>query len=185
MNQSYTDTEIIEGAKKGMDGILKYWYNRDYSYIKGYILSNSGTEEHAKEIYQDAFMVVYQKIIDGTFQSQATIKTFLYAVARNLWLKQLRDTKKVEKTEAIQDLQIAAIGEEYDWTIDEQEQELMEKLEQLGAGCQKLLSLFYFYKKSLRDIAKQLSYKDEKNARNAKYKCMQRLRKAFIGQEKK
>ena len=179
MKQSYSDKEIIAGVQAEDDRIIKYWYQRDFSYVKNYILKNSGTESDAKEIYQDAFLVVYQKITDGTFRPTATIKTFLSVVARNLWLKQLRDNHHPMTVEDIGELQIADIGDTYDWRADEQEKKVMEKINQLGQGCQKILKLYYFNKNSLREIAEKLEYKAEKNARNAKYKCMQQLRKTF------
>lgn len=180
MSQQYSDRQIIDGIKLGNDAILKYWYNRDYSYISSYILKNNGTLDDAKELFQDAFMVVYQKIVDDTFKLNASIKTFLYAVARNLWLKKLRDNSKLlDVTDDINEVQMADITPEYDWETDEQEQKIIEQLNKLGANCQKILKFYYFDKKRLREITKLLSYKDEKSAKNAKYKCMQQLRKFF------
>ncbi len=179
MNQLYSNRQIIDRIKQGDGAILKYWYSRDYTYISSYILKNNGTTDDAKELYQDAFMIVYQKIIDGSFKLNASIRTFLYTVARNLWLKKLRDNKKNNTIEDIESLQIVTTDNDYNWEIDDQEKKVIEKLNQLGENCQKLLQLYYYNKKSLREIATILVYKDEKNARNAKYKCMQRLRRFF------
>ena len=179
MKQQFSDKEIIAGVKADDEPLLKSWYQRDFPYIKNFILKNNGTENDAKEIYQDAFMVVYQKIMDGQFKSTAAIKTFLFAIARNLWFKNLRDNNKLGITEDVEQLQIADIGDTYDWEVDEQEKQVMAQIAQLGLGCQKILELYYFGKKSLKTIAEEMGYKSEKNARNAKYKCMQQLRNFF------
>ncbi len=178
MKQQFSDKEIIAGVKADNELLLKSWYQRDFPYIKNFILKNNGTENDAKEIYQDAFMVVYQKIMDGRFQATAAIKTFLFAVARNLWFKNLRDNK-LGITEDVEQLQIADVENTYDWEVDEQEKQVMAQISQLGLGCQKILELYYFHKKNLKAIAEEMGYKSEKNARNAKYKCMQQLRKFF------
>lgn len=178
MKQQYLDEEIIAGVKAEDERILKYWYQRDFPYTNNFICRNSGTQEEAKEIYQDAFMVAYQKIVDGKFQTNAAIKTYLFAIVRNLWFKHLRD-RKLSITEDVEHLQIADIGTTYNWEADEQEKRVMNQLDQLGMGCQNILQLYYFNKNSLKVIAEKLGYKSEKNARNAKYKCMQQLRKFF------
>lgn len=179
MNRQYTDEEIIEGVRKRDANILQYWYKRDFSYIKGYILKNKGTEDDVKEIYQDAFMVCYQKVREDTFELKSALKTFLYGIVKRLWWNKLKEHKKQEITEDIQGLKIAVVGSEYDREIDEREEEVIKKLNDLGEGCQKILKLYYFYDKSMKEIAQALGYKDEKNARNAKYKCMQKLKKSF------
>ena len=180
MNQQYSDTNIIEGIKSDNNQVLKYWYNRDFPYISNFVLKNNGTSNDAKEVYQDAFMVVYQKVINDNLVLSATIRTFLYGVARNLWLKKLRDNSKMMYiTDDINQVQMADITPEYNWETDEQEQKIIERLNKLGANCQKILKFYYFDKKRLREITKLLSYKDEKSTKNAKYKCMQQLRKFF------
>ena len=55
----------------------------------------------------------------------------------------------------------------------------MEAFKNLGQPCKQLLTTFYFDKKSLRDIAVELSL-DEASVRNKKYRCMEKLRNQVL-----
>ena len=49
----------------------------------------------------------------------------------------------------------------------------------LGEACKSLLSKFYFEKKSMNVIAKELAL-DSASTRNKKYRCMQKLREIAL-----
>lgn len=68
-------------------------YQQHFPSIKRYILNNSGTEADAEDIFQDAMVVILEKYMLDDFKLTATLKTYIYAVSKNLWLKKLR-TKK-------------------------------------------------------------------------------------------
>ena len=63
---------------------------------------------------------------------------------------------------------------------DEKEEEsklnaLHEALKQIGASCKKLLTQFYFERKAMEEIAKDLQLTSA-SVRNKKYRCMEKLR---------
>ena len=57
----------------------------------------------------------------------------------------------------------------------------MQAFKKLGKECKELLEVFYFEKKSLREIAAQFNI-GEASARNKKYRCIQKLR-SLTGQQ--
>jgi RNA polymerase sigma factor (sigma-70 family) len=52
----------------------------------------------------------------------------------------------------------------------------MDSIDQLGERCQLMMKLFYFERKSFKEIA-ELMAMDEASARNAKYRCQEKLKK--------
>jgi hypothetical protein len=46
--------------------------------------------------------------------------------------------------------------------------------------CKQLLILFYFKKKSFREIAAALAFSDEKVAKNQKYRCLQKAKENYF-----
>ena len=74
----------------------------------------------------------------------------------------------------------------YELTDDEDKEEMEvlfeqveSSLEKLGDPCKRLLELYYYYKKSLLEIAETLEYKNSDTVKNLKYKCLGRLRKLY------
>ena len=62
-------------------------------------------------------------------------------------------------------------------------QDVMHAFKTLGEACKNLLSKFYFEKKSMNLIAKELGL-DSASTRNKKYRCMQKLREIALNSNK-
>lgn len=161
------------------DRVLSYLYNNHYTIIEKYILSNSGTKADTADTFQDAIVILYQNVRANKFQLQSSIGTYLYAVARNIWLKKLRkgrvDTSKMELEESY------SFDDEK--IIQSSQLTIRDALEQIGDTCKRLLLDFYFHKKSMMMLTHAYGLGSNEATRNKKYRCMQRLI-AFV-QEKK
>ncbi len=159
-----TDTEIVEHLRnnkysKAVNGL----YNSLPS-IKKYICANSGTEEDAKDIFQDALVVLYKKVNSTEFVLSASLTTYLNAIAKNLWLTELLRRKKLPEDKSSTEIADVVTYEETGFTIATTAFNL------LGEKCRQLLMLFYFKKKSFKEIAGILAFSDEKIAKNQKYR---------------
>ena len=181
--QYNSEQSMITAIKSGDQKALNFLYKKYYAGVQKMVLKNSGDESDAKDIYQDAVIVFYKKMQETNFELTCAVSTYLFSVSRNLWFKKLRNRGK----------EIAFDFSDSESFIDIQdEQELPEEgnspseelaiqtLKNLGDPCKTILEQFYFYKKSMKDIAQLLNYKNEKSAKNQKYKCMQRLQKAML-----
>lgn len=74
-----------------------------------------------------------------------------------------------------------------DAAYNDEEQHYIEKVEQhfknLGEPCREVLTLFYFLKKNMQQIAANFLW-TEATAKNNKYRCLQRLRNLVTGANK-
>ena len=169
-----TDTEIVEHLRnnkysKAVNGL----YNSLPS-IKKYICANSGTEEDAKDIFQDALVILYKKVNSTEFVLSASLTTYLNAIAKNLWLTDLRRRKKLPEDKSSTEIADVVTYEETGFTIATTAFNL------LGEKCRQLLMLFYFKKKSFKEIAGILAFSDEKIAKNQKYRCIQKAKENYV-----
>lgn len=153
--------------------------------VRSLILSNSGSESEAKDVYQEAVIAFYERVQDHNFILTCKIKTYLYAVCRRLWLKRLSEKKrfhgKIEDHETF-----IGIEEEVDEVQNkESEFQLMKlSLEALGEPCRTIITDFYIANLSMEDITLKFKYTNADNAKNQKYKCLQRLKKLFFKEPK-
>ena len=83
----YFDELIVSEIKKRNEVALRELYKTHYPMIVNLICTNSGTEQEAKDIYQEAVIAFYEKVQSPGFTLTCKIKTYLYAVCRRLWLK--------------------------------------------------------------------------------------------------
>ncbi len=176
------DTEVVLKLKQEDKKMLQQVYLSNFSSIEKLVTTNSGSTKDAEDIYQEAFIVFLDKINDPNFTLTCKIKTFLYSISRNLWLKELRK-KSTGRVSSIEDhheyiADLASYIEEED-IQDDRERMVMGALNKMGDPCKRLLYLYYFNNKSMLEIATLMQYKSAKATRNQSYKCKERLRKLF------
>jgi DNA-directed RNA polymerase specialized sigma24 family protein len=59
-------------------------------------------------------------------------------------------------------------------------EKMNKSLQELGEPCATLMKDFYVYKLNMDEIAEKFGYTNADNAKNQKYKCLQRLKKYFF-----
>lgn len=134
------------------------------------VVSNNGSEEEAKDIYQDALIVFWQKATSGNFTLTSKISTYLYSICLNLWRKELERKSKLSNEEK----------DEAEWMEDDKKERIRiinECINALGETCRKVLSYYYFDGMTMSDIAEKMNFANPDTAKTKKYKCKQRLDK--------
>ncbi|MBA6152061.1 RNA polymerase sigma factor [Gelidibacter maritimus] len=185
--------QLLKAIKANDSVVLKQLYVNNYHKIETLVLKNNGSKEHAKDIYQEAFIVVWKNVKNDRFipENETALQGYLYRIARNKWMDILR-SPSFKKTKIIQhELNVLDKGIDLNDHEKDGKQEFFEKrLEQtmeafknLGAPCKELLTAFYYEKASLREIANKLKI-EENSVRTKKYRCMEKLRQLALASKK-
>lgn len=177
------DAEIIQGIRSGDNIAVQKLYKLYYPTVSKMILNNSGSLAEAQDIFQETVMVLYDKITNGNFELSSKLKTFLYAVAKRLWLKQLtRGGSKyhIDSIDNHEDSLIAVEAIEEHEILEKNLVHMEEALNGLGEPCKTILHDFYILNKSMTEIGEKFGYTNADNAKTQKYKCLQRLKKIFF-----
>ncbi len=178
----FSDDQFIAGLRNGNGEVLNALYKKYYNLVLKFIVNNSGSDEAAQDIYQETIIVLYENAQKPEFELQCQLQTYIYSIAKRLWLKQLRKSGKLVllKEDAENDF-MEADNDVGNHELKEAEIEKMNKsLEELGEPCGTLIKDFYVHKLSMDDIAEKFGYTNADNAKNQKYKCLQRLKKYFF-----
>ena len=181
-----SEDRIIAGIKQKDDQALAALYKAHYSMIVRLVCTNSGTEQEAKDVYQEAVIVLYEKIHSADFRLTCSIKTYLYAVCRRLWLKRLSQKKRHTALKGEAET-FEGIEEELQ-EIDDREQtfrRMHTSLQGLGEPCRTIIEDFYIHDQTMEAIRDKFGYTNADNAKNQKYKCLQRLKKLFFEDPKR
>ncbi|HMO60522.1 MAG TPA: sigma-70 family RNA polymerase sigma factor [Ferruginibacter sp.] len=185
MSISEKDQLLLKGLAQSDKEAVEAIYRDNYNIIQSFILNNNGSVDEARDIFQEAMVVLYEKSKDPSFSLSCQIKTYVYSVCRRLWLKRLQQLNRfTTQVESMED--IVPVEEE----LEEHEKKnteflLMEQaLGKIGEPCKSLLDAYYLQKKSMMDIAGEFGYTNADNAKTQKYKCLVRLKKLFFAQYK-
>jgi RNA polymerase sigma factor (sigma-70 family) len=178
----FTDTQFISGLRSGDSEILNALYKKYYNFVLKFIVNNSGTEEAAQDIYQETIIVLYENVQKPAFELNCQLQTYMYSIAKRLWLKQLKKNGKTFLFKDDDENEVVDVTGDLDAHLQkETEIEQMNKsLLELGEPCSTLITDFYVNKLSMEDIADKFGYTNADNAKNQKYKCLQRLKKYFF-----
>jgi RNA polymerase sigma factor (sigma-70 family) len=132
------------------------------------VLKNSGSEDEAKDIFQDALVVFWEKVNADKLVLTSKISTYLYSVCLNLWRKEL-DRKGRQSGE------MADVPDFIDPDRQERIDVINRCINSLGESCRQILKYYYFDKLSMSDIAEKMGFANADTAKTKKYKCKQEL----------
>lgn len=165
--------------QKGMSISYKEVYSQNFASVERFIINNSGTTEDAKDIFQEAMIVLYEKLQRDDFVLTASLKTYIVAICKNLWLKHRRNVSKYRQIE-LSDLISNQFHEEIALSI-EKEKTYLERLEtyltKITQHCYHLIRAMFFMDKSAEEVQSEFGYTTKHNVQNQKYKCIEQVRK--------
>ena len=174
---------LLSGMANNDPKAIEQIYKNNFPIIQSLVLGNSGTYDDARDIFQEAMIVLYENAKTESFVLTCQIKTYVYSICKRLWLKRLQYNNRF--TTQVESLEETVPVEE---DIENQERRnadfvIMERaLGSLGEPCKGLLEAYYLQKKSMQAIADSFGYTNAENAKTQKYKCLMRLKKLFFSQ---
>jgi RNA polymerase sigma factor (sigma-70 family) len=90
-----TEQQLVAGLLNNDQDAIRYVYKTLAPPIYKYVLSNQGSLDDAKDIFQECFVKVWRKISAGAYEHQGKFDAYFIQVARNTWIDQLRQQKKM------------------------------------------------------------------------------------------
>lgn len=170
------DPQIIEGIRRGDRQVLAALYNDMLPGIKRLAVSAGASAEDARDVFQDAVMVVFEKTEQSGFVLSSKFSTYFYGICRNLLGNRMK--KKSSRDVTIPD------DAKYREDEGSDAQALLEEVEyhrlfhkafrQLGADCRQLLELS-FENVPPDVIMTRLGISGNEYFRRRKYLCKEKL----------
>jgi RNA polymerase sigma factor (sigma-70 family) len=173
---SEINEDILRGFWENDRHTIFEFYEREFSKVAWLILKNSGTLEDAKDIFQDAMVILMDKFAWSQFDLDCSLGTYIYSICKNIWKEKLRKQKKENEFTDIVYYDSTEISTDYYNEKPDIFHQVTKAIEKLGNPCKKLIELYYFENYSWEEIAAKLGYASAASARNQKYKCLERIR---------
>jgi RNA polymerase sigma factor (sigma-70 family) len=177
--ESLTDAEIIDNLlrNRDVDLSLKFLYRSHYEFLGRYIVNNNGSWDDAQDIFQEVMVAFINLVKAGKFRGEASIKTFLYSLNKNIWLNELKKRGRTQVREMKYEKASDKMEQGINTALEAREanEGLLKIMGELGETCKKILLLYYYENQSMREILASLNYENEQVVRNKKYKCLKQL----------
>jgi RNA polymerase sigma factor (sigma-70 family) len=171
-----SEHKVIERIKQGDEDVLVHMYKEHYTMIRNFILKNNGDNGMAEDIMQECVIAVWQNVNKGEFVLQSKLSTYMMAIAKNLWFKQL---KKRTRFTYVDESETKVVQIEHQQHV--LDSEIIHKMvAQMDETCKKLLGYFYFDGYDNKLIAEKLGFANTDSVKSKKYQCFKRLQAAVL-----
>lgn len=179
LTRKLNEQEILDciKSKSKRNQAISELYSAHYGLLEHYIIQNSGSADDAADVIQEVMLVFVKLVSEEKYRGEASIKSLLYSICKNLWITELRKRKTT-----------GARNERYEGEKEQMENDIstqisknenlkfvMDLFDKLGEKCKQILTLFYFEELPMKEISDKLDFSSEQVLRNKKYKCLQSL----------
>ncbi|MES2678979.1 MAG: sigma-70 family RNA polymerase sigma factor [Bacteroidota bacterium] len=154
------------------EDLFIHLYESAFPKVAGWMHQRGGTLEEAKDIFQDALVIYYEKKTGSGFSPDTGDVQYVNGIARHLWYKKFSENKN--QTSLNPHTQLKVVEEEP--TISEN---LLKFVEASGKKCLELLTSFYYDHMNMKDLALKFGFSGERSATAQKYKCLEKVRTAI------
>ncbi len=172
--QNNEDLVLLQGLMSGDNQVVKKIYQTMSRPITQYLKIQGADQNIAEDLFQEALVSLFKRLNKDNFDLTCRLQSYLKIVARNLWLKHIRDHKREVLEDTIGHEAISIDGN-MQTILESQEKEalLWSYFKTLPEGCQNILQWF-FSGSSMREIAEKLN-STVAYIKKRKYQCKERL----------
>lgn len=187
------DQELLVKIKQNSD-YLGIVYKRCKANCLGFMrkmTSGKISDYELEDVFQDANIILYEKIVKGDFVLTATFQTYLNTVCRFQLLNTLEKSKLTTDYEDNSDDDDdenpngyhSSITDSLDAVDHSNEPQFLAietalvKMKDAGGHCYELLTLFWYHKKSMNELTTEFGYNNSDTTKNQKARCQKRLEK--------
>lgn len=182
------DQQLVEQIKAGdEDSIVTVYQAHRSGFIQWAQSTYQVDEPTAADAFQDAVICLHHNIINAKLETlTSSLKTYLYAIGKNILRKKLQKEALIDKDESwmVDNLYAEPLDS---FAANDRQRFVAGLMEKIGEPCKTILKLFYFKGFSMGAIAKAMDYKNENVAKTQKLRCLttlkSQLRNQYSGDE--
>ncbi len=169
----YSDSELINGLLSEDPKVYNYIYKACFPLIERMVINLGGRSADAEDIFQDALIVIYRKVIEGELRLSCKFSTYLYSIGQKIWVQQLKsagmkNVSNLKNADMVCEPNPAPVNEASIFSLVEKHMRALSK------DCQKILRL-HFNRATIEQICKIMGYNSNHHTMDRKFRCKQSL----------
>jgi DNA-directed RNA polymerase specialized sigma24 family protein len=165
------ETAVAPCSRADQEQHLTELYAQTFPLVARFVSKMGGTFPDAKDVFQDALVIFYEKQVNGTLAVALSAEAYILGIAKHVWLRKFRQDK-ARFAFGPGEAQISIPPDNF----GEADNRLLALVQLSGRKCLELLQAFYYDKLGLPDIARAFGYQTVRSATVQKYKCLEKIR---------
>ena len=178
-NRERTPDSILlaELRKAEINQPVRQLYNDYFDLLSTFLRTKGASQDDASDLFQETIIVFIDMVKTGRYKGEGSIKNYLFGIAKNLWLEEIRSRErriKRQKTFSYSE----PVQEDSETRLFQKELQAvwLKIFDAIGEICKKILVGFYYEKLSMRELLNSSGFASEQALRNKKSKCMKSLK---------
>lgn len=169
-----TAIAITQQLRTNRGAAFEQLYEAVFPQVARMVKALGGEYEDARDIFQDALVILYEKAVEGRLDIRSSPSAYLLGIAKHLWLRQQRQNGHL--------LTFSELEKEIDIPEDIIRQpekthlRLYRFLAAAGRRCMDILQAFYYQQMPLPEIAEEFGFANTRSATVQKHKCLEKVR---------
>jgi len=184
-NTHHPDNDMFRLFCQQDRGTMEKIYTGFFPLITSMVKKNQGNTQDAEDVFQEGLLVLLGYCEKTGFTLNVALKSFFYAVCKNIWIKKLikKGRLRVTFVDVWEYVDLEHIQEQIKEMEQKSEQLLLiwKSLARLSEVGRKTLLLFYIEDKSFKQIAEIMGFASENSAKVQKSKYLKQLRELVKG----
>jgi len=161
---------VIEDRATERKVLFKHLYQQAFPLVAKYVRDRGGSFDAAKDIFQDALVIYYEKLATSGVTLQYSERSYILGIVKHLWAKKNKwHSHHIELDDSLAGIAMEETG-------TSAPEKLLDLLHHSGQRCMELLQAFYYDKLSMSKIAGLFGFSSERSATVQKYKCLEKVR---------
>lgn len=168
------ENQLFDDLRNGKNSAFEEAYKLGFPLIYKLVTTNNGTKRDAQDLMQDTLFALVKNLRKPDFKLTCKVSTYLYSIARNLWLMKLRSSGKELLNVDDEDQQYIMIEDneiEQKQVQEEKYQIIADVLKEMGEKCRNIIMEFYYKKTPLAQIAESIGMTPQ-SMKVTKHRCM-------------
>lgn len=152
--------------------IFEHLYEEVFPVVAGFVSKQGGSFQDAKDIFQDALIIYYEKSVNNDLKINLSDEAYLVGIAKHLWIRKFKSNLKLISLDQLEkDITLPE-----DFFTSKNENRILRLLEVAGKKCLELLHSIYYEKQSMEEVSKSHGLSNAHSASAQKHKCIEKMK---------
>ena len=165
---------VAESLRTNREVAFEKLYEDAFPAVAGLVHSLGGSQPDAEDVFQDALIVLYEKVTGQPQVIKTSVNSYLLGIVKHLWIRKFREDRRIISMNRME--AEITIPEDF-YQPEKSNVRLADYLALAGKKCMTLLEAFYYKGKSLQEIAVAFGFSGIRSATVQKFKCLEKVRK--------
>ncbi|KIO78901.1 RNA polymerase subunit sigma-70 [Pedobacter lusitanus] len=165
-----------EEIHPAQEALLMSLYQDAFPLVANHISKMGGSFDEAKDVFQDALIIYYEKVRHTGITLRYSEKAYLFGIAKYLWNKRYNLTSREISLDQLcnrSDEDLGLVDSVYEEVSSSR---LLHLLQTAGQKCMELLSAFYYEKLNMETLADRFGFSGPRSATVQKFKCLEKIK---------